>query len=359
MIPLNLSALAEPQPAFVTRLRRVRSETGKSDSVWIEGQGDSHLFAGRGGLVALEGADVVALDGDVILVDPERGRAERLLRAGSAHNTLLVTERCDQLCVMCSQPPKKTHDDRFALLEQACLLAEPEAMIGITGGEPTLYKHELLGMIERVHDARPDLGFHVLTNAQHFEEADVARLRKLAFRQVTWGIPLYAAEPELHDRIVGKPGAFARLMESFACLVRAGQRIELRTVLIQDNAAALPELARLVSARLRFVSAWSIMQLEHIGFARGRWRSLYVAHGEDFGPVGQAIDIARLHGIHARLFNFPLCSVPEPYRILAAPSISDWKRKYAPGCEGCRAQDHCCGFFEWHPDDALGGVTPL
>ncbi|MGC6400326.1 His-Xaa-Ser system radical SAM maturase HxsC [Sphingomonas sp. FW199] len=337
----------------------MRNEAGESDSVWIEGTGDSHVFAGQGGLVVIEGADAAALDGDVILVDPQRGRAERLIRAGSAHNTLLVTEQCDQLCVMCSQPPKKTHEDRFALLEQACLLAERDAVIGVTGGEPTLYKDELLGMIERVIEARPDLAFHVLTNAQHFNEEDVLRLRKPAFRQVTWGIPLYAAQADLHDRIVGKSGAFARLMESFSHLVRAGQRIELRTVLIQDNAASLPELARLVSARLRFVSAWSIMQLEHIGFARGRWASLYFAHHTEFELIAEAIDMARLHGIHARLFNFPLCTVPEPYRILAAPSISDWKRKYAPGCEGCREQESCSGFFEWHPQDALGGVTPL
>ncbi|MDG5488867.1 His-Xaa-Ser system radical SAM maturase HxsC [Sphingomonas sp. BGYR3] len=359
MIPLNLSVVAEPQPAFVTRLRRMRDEAGGWDSVWIEGTGDSHVFAGQGGVVVIEGADAAALDGDVILVDPQRGRAERLIRAGSAHNTLLVTERCDQLCIMCSQPPKKTHEDRFALLEQACLLAERDAVIGVTGGEPTLYKDELLGMIERVIEARPDLGFHVLTNAQHFDEEDVLRLRQPAFRRVTWGIPLYAAQADLHDRIVGKSGAFARLMESFSHLVRAGQRIELRTVLIQDNAAALRELARLVSARLRFVSAWSIMQLEHIGFARGRWASLYFAHHTEFELIAEAIDIARLHGIHARLFNFPLCTVPEPYRILAAPSISDWKRKYAPGCEGCREQESCSGFFEWHPQDALGGVTPL
>ncbi|MBL7373277.1 His-Xaa-Ser system radical SAM maturase HxsC, partial [Escherichia coli] len=84
------------------------------------------------------------------------------------------TERCDQLCVMCSQPPKKTHVDRFALFEQACLLAEPDSVIGISGGEPTLYKAELLGMIERVLTARPDLAFHVLTNGQHFQSEDIA-----------------------------------------------------------------------------------------------------------------------------------------------------------------------------------------
>src|SRR5690606_40913863 len=60
--------------------------------------------------------------------------------ADSRHNTLLVTERCDQLSVMCSQPPKKQHTDLFPLLKQACLLAPKGATIGFSGGEPTLYQ---------------------------------------------------------------------------------------------------------------------------------------------------------------------------------------------------------------------------
>lgn len=99
--------------------------------------------------------------------NPPPGRIERLLRSDSPHNTFLVTERCDQLCVMCSQPPKKTHVDRFVLLEEACLLAKPGELIGISGGEPTLYKGQLLGMLGRVLHAREDLQFHVLTNGQH------------------------------------------------------------------------------------------------------------------------------------------------------------------------------------------------
>lgn len=361
MIPLNLPAMAESERPFVTRL--VRHPGGPRDSVLIDQDRQGAAFAGAHGLVAIDGATADELEGDVILVQPQAAglaRAERILRAGSPHNTLLVTERCDQLCVMCSQPPKKTHIDRFGHFEQACLLAEPNSLIGVSGGEPTLYKDALLAMIERVLEARPDLGFHVLSNGQHFEAEDVPRLRNPLYRRVNWGIPLYAANSDLHDRIVGKAGAFTRLEESFAHLLMAGARIELRTVLLTDNVAALPALARRVTARLRFIETWSIMQLENIGFAKGRWGALHVDHRAGFVPIAAALDRAALHGIPAQLFNFPRCTVPEAYRDQAPASISDWKRKYPPACAGCREQNICCGFFEWHPDDqAMAEVRPL
>lgn len=364
MIPLSLPAVAEAERVFVTRLRSRRGDApDPADSYLVGDDPAGAIFAGRHGIVAIDGLPAGELDGDVILVQPRDGgtaRAERLLRSGSMHNTLLVTERCDQLCIMCSQPPKKTHYDRFDYFEQACLLAEPNTLIGISGGEPTLYKDQLCGMMERVLTSRPDLEFHVLSNAQHFEREDVERLRDPVYRRVSWGIPLYAAEPGLHDRIVGKEGAFARLEQSFAHLLMAGARVELRSVLLADNVGALPELARYVATRLRFIEVWSIMQLENIGFAKNRWPQLYVDHSRQFGPIAAALDWAALHGAPAQLFNFPRCTVPEAYRPQAAASISDWKRKYMPACASCRERAACCGFFEWHPhEDALQGVSPL
>jgi His-Xaa-Ser system radical SAM maturase HxsC len=362
MIPLNLPANAEGERPFVTRLVGSHRKAGPSDSILVEGGPSEAAFAGENGLIVVEGVEAEKLEGDVVLVQPGggRGRVERLLRSGSLHNTLLVTERCDQLCVMCSQPPKKTHVDRFDLLEEACLLAEPDSFIGISGGEPTLYKAQLLGMIERVLAERRDLEFHVLSNGQHFSGDDIERLRDPVHRRVSWGIPLYAPDPSSHDRIVGKIGAFERLEQSFAALAMAGARIELRTVLLTSNLAALPDLARYIAARLRFIETWSIMQLENTGFARNRWPQLYVDHRENFEPVAAALDWAAAHGVLARLFNVPRCTVPGPYRSQAPASISDWKRKYMPACSTCSERERCCGFFEWHPDeDALRGVNPL
>lgn len=361
MIPLSLAAVAEAERPYITRLRASRNHCADHrDSLLVESGADGATFAGQWGLLSLEGLNAGQLDGDVVLVEPAAGRVERILRAGSPHNTLLVTERCDQLCVMCSQPPKKTHHDRFDLFEEACMLAEPGSLIGVSGGEPTLYKEALLGMMERVLAERPDLGFHVLTNGQHFEQADIERLRSPLYRRVTWGIPLYSAEATLHDLIVAKPGAFERLERSFARLCLAGARVELRTVVLTSNVAALSETAGYVTSRLRFIEVWSIMQLEHIGFARNRWQKLYVDHRRDFAPIAEAIDLATLHGVSAQLFNFPRCTVPEPFRELAVASISDWKRKYAAVCEPCRERDQCCGYFEWHPcEQAEGAVRPI
>lgn len=353
MIPLRLPAEIEATVPYVTRV-----SIGDGRSI-AEGQGctvvhedaSGILLAGPYGVVSMDGVAARDVAGDVLLVDPARGQIERLIRAKSPHNTLLVTERCDQLCQMCSQPPKKTHEDRFALLEQACLLAPDHATIGITGGEPTLYKSDLLDLLESVLAQRTDLSFHVLSNGQHFEESDCERLRDERYSRVLWGIPLYANGSTIHDTIVVKDGAYARLHESFGWLLRAGARVELRTVLLSENAHQLPALARHIVHRLSFIEQWSIMQLESIGFARNRWGRLLFDHADNFAPVAAALDRACLHGVRPALFNFPLCTVPEAYRRFAVRSISDWKQKYVEPCSHCSARAACGGFFEWHPDE--------
>ena len=356
MIPLVLRAEAEPGEPYVTRLGGSPEMRGAQ---LVRGGAGTSIFAGDKGLLEIEGVAANDLDGDIVLVTPSANRVERLFRSNSEHNTLLVTERCDQLCVMCSQPPKKTHIDRFALLEQACRLTAPGTLIGISGGEPTLFKSELFSLIENVLGDRPDLRFHVLSNGQHFDDDDVARLRAPLWRQVAWGVPLYAADDYLHDEIVGKLGAASALRQGFAHLIMAGARIELRTVLVRQNISTLPALADFVSTYLQPIEQWSIMQLEHVGFAKNRWTELYHDHGADFGSIGETIDRAELRGIPVRLFNFPRCTVPPAYRDLVVPSISDWKRRYAEGCEPCTQKADCSGFFAWHPENAMGGVRPL
>ena len=233
-------------PPFVVRLRSSgdASPDHEDDAFLRRTDGSVLDYSTRRGTLRLSGISASDLDGDVVLVVPQRRIAHRLIRAGSQHNSLLVTERCDQLCVMCSQPPKAKHVDLFPLLEQAALLAPLGAAIGLTGGEPTLFKDQLFRFLDRVSGARPDLRFHVLTNAQHFDESDAPALRRSS-ATVLWGIPLYAPSATLHDALVKKEGAFDRLGASFSALARAGASIELRTVLMANNAGALPALAQL------------------------------------------------------------------------------------------------------------------
>jgi His-Xaa-Ser system radical SAM maturase HxsC len=356
MIPLSLAATSDASAPFVTRLAPRRG-IPEHDSICLDDRDAASVWSSAHGIfeVALPARSVM---GDILLVDPGAQRADRLLRAGSRHNTFLVTEQCDQLCVMCSQPPRKSHVDRFDAFEAACHLAEPNTVIGISGGEPTLHKDRLFAFLERVLAARHDLSFHILSNGQHFTNGDVERMRAPVFRRVAWGIPLYAADPEAHDRIVCKPGAFERLHDSFVHLLSAGARLELRTVLLSQNLPCLPALAHHVTRLLAYAEQWSLMGLEHAGFARRRWQSLTTDLETDFSHIGEALDIATLYGVRARLFNIPLCHVPAAFRHHAVASISDWKQHFADACASCAARADCSGFFAWHPSP-LPKVYPL
>lgn len=358
MIPLTLPALSDAEKPFVTRLRIVPSDQ-ESDSCCIEQAENQLLFSGEHGLFQVSGSKADALDGDIVIVTPAENKVERIIRSGSAQNSLLVTERCDQLCVMCSQPPKKTHFDRFELFTQAALLAENGITIGITGGEPTLYKDSVFNLIRTVFETRPDLNFHILTNGQHFQESDLETLRNPWFRNVVWGIPLYSHIAETHDEIVAKKGAFDRLHESLNYLLLSGARLELRTVILQSNLDSFPGLAKHITGILHFVEQWSIMQLENIGFARNRWDSLYVDLRNDFKSIASALDIATLFGVNSKLFNVPLCHLSEFHRNFAVNSISDWKQRFGERCSMCSKIDDCSGFFEWHPPEFLEQVTPI
>ncbi|MBN9236907.1 MULTISPECIES: His-Xaa-Ser system radical SAM maturase HxsC [Phyllobacteriaceae] len=368
MIPLRIKAETQATQPFVIRLRSfegtdsvdVRANTSAFDVSLETAGAEAAEYVGEGGSVRILGIDPSEVDGDVLLVNPRRGTADRLIRSTSPHNTFLVTERCDQLCVMCSQPPKKQHVDLFEHFETAAMLAPEGATIGISGGEPTLFKAQLLGFLARVMLAREDLRFHVLTNGQHFESADREVMLALDRSRVVWGVPLYSADPTIHDEIVGKAGAFEKLQSGLAFLGRAGAQIELRTVLMQPNAQGLPRLARYLTTSVPFIQTWAIMQLENIGYARQNWSRLFFDSSTGFETVAQAIDIARSRSIDVQLFNFPLCTVPGPYRHLAPSTISDWKRAYMDDCKNCSLRGDCGGFFEWHPREhgyaSLGGV---
>ena len=356
MIPLRVQVEgAVGEGPFVVRLSGTAAEqsvTGPWDAVLLHSNNIESVYSTRHGELRFFGFSPTPPKADVLLIDPVRKVAHRLVRATSPHNAFLVTERCDQLCTMCSQPPKKHHVDLFQLFQQAAILAPKGMTIGITGGEPMLFKKQIFELLRRTLAARPDLSFHVLTNAQHFEETDLAALKELPKGKVLWGIPLYAGDADLHDEIVGKSGAFAKLMDSFSVLARGGASIELRTVVLKTNAAELESLAAYVAAQLPFISKWAIMQLENIGFGRMNWNKLFFDNSECFAPIGVAIDTARGRGLNVALYNFPLCTVPEGYRAYAAASISDWKQRYLRECDGCESRKDCGGFFTWYPDGA-------
>lgn len=358
MIPLRLEvdmpSLVEP---FITRLVKSKDYTDEFsqyglDSSLIKRSGDWEIYESSGFELKVRVPEIDCIQNDVILVLPGKETAHRLIRGTSKHNTFLITEQCDQLCIMCSQPPKKHHLDLFDSYFEACLVAPEKATIGLSGGEPLLYKEKVLNLIEAVLHERPDLRFHILTNAQNIDQLDIARLSNPVMEKIMWGVPVYSSDPEIHDKVVGKNGAFKKLEESFEIMLEAGSRIELRTVVLKSNAANLPFLADYVSRCLPFIDSWAMMQLERIGYGKLNWEKEFFDNSVDFEPIARAIDISSVRGIDVRLYNFPLCTIPEQWRPYSVSSISDWKRAYIDTCKSCSSIAKCGGFFSWYRHDS-------
>lgn len=343
-------------PEIVVRLSR---NSGQDNAELVGEIGDELVFQYGELTFSLKQPPGQSIIDDVVLLEPQVSRVSRWIRNDSEHNTLLVTERCDQLCIMCSQPPKKTHTDMFAHMEKACLLAPENIIIGFSGGEPLLFKEQLFSLLEDVHVRRPDLKFHILTNAQHFTDSDIERLRGRAFSSVLWGVPLYASDPATHDQIVGKIGAFELLMTTLPRMALAGLQIELRTVMLKQNYDHLANTGRFIVHKLPFISVWAIMQLEKIGFAKNRWSEQFVDHSKNLAPLETSIAFGLSRGLDVTLYNIPFCTVSQELRPYLNRSISDWKRAFPQECDGCNAKSVCTGFFTWHStleDYTLGGA---
>jgi sulfatase maturation enzyme AslB (radical SAM superfamily) len=90
-------------------------------------------------------------DGDVIRIRPGKGAASVLYRRNSAHNSFLLTERCNHYCLMCSQRPRDINDSWIVddVLAAIPLIDTATAEIGFTGGEPTLLGDDFIRILNK------------------------------------------------------------------------------------------------------------------------------------------------------------------------------------------------------------------
>jgi hypothetical protein len=97
----------------VARLREKLGDRGDEARVVLTVRGKGYLVKEATTSSGLPDVFVLSPDhqylahGDVVRIDPRRGGLTALYRRGSESNGFLVTERCDNYCVMCSQPPKE------------------------------------------------------------------------------------------------------------------------------------------------------------------------------------------------------------------------------------------------------------
>jgi His-Xaa-Ser system radical SAM maturase HxsC len=294
---------------------------------------------------SLSPADHLA-EGDVVAADPN-GTIRTLYRRASPHNTILMTERCNSFCLMCSQPPRARdrpglHAENQRLLD---LIDPATGALGITGGEPTLFRQALLELIQKVKDRLPATSLHLLTNGRLFSPGYARDLADIAHPDLMLGIPLYADTDAHHDFVVQAKGAFDQTIAGLHNLARCRVAVELRVVLHRHTYQRLPQLATFICRNLPFVAQVALMGLEPMGFAIANLEDLWSDPHEYQQELTNATRILANAGLNVVLFNHQLCVLPERLRPYATRSISDWKNDYLPQCTACSVRSACGGFF--------------
>ena len=286
-------------------------------------------------------------DEDVVRID-SRGHVRLLYRRQSAHNFLFATDRCNSLCLMCSQPPREV-DDRGQVQElfRTVRLISPETQeLGITGGEPTLLKDGFLEVVKACRDHLPRTALHVLSNGRLFYHGSFARaLADISHPDIMVGVPLYADNAVAHDHVVQARGAFDETVVGLQNLGRFGVPVEIRVVLHALTWRRLPELAEFIYRNFTFASHVALMGLEQIGFAITNRNTLWIDPIDYSAELQAATLFLADRGMTVSIYNHQLCTVPQPLWQFCRKSISDWKNEYLPVCAACGVRERCGGFF--------------
>jgi His-Xaa-Ser system radical SAM maturase HxsC len=290
-------------------------------------------------------------EGDIVSVGND-GNINTLYRINSFHNTLLVTERCNSNCLMCSQPPRdkndiplhyEIHKKLIPLIPKNCF------ELGISGGEPTLMGDLFFHLLSQIKSELPDTEIHVLTNGRTFAWDNMAeRLGKLDYKRLMLGIPVYADYYQVHDYIVQADNAFYQTILGLHNLARYNQRLEIRVVLHKQSIPRLPRLAKYIYKNLPFVEHVTFMGLEYVGYTPHNIEKLWIDPHDYQDELAEAVEFLAGQGMHVSIYNSQLCILPERLWKFARKSISDWKNDYLPECSNCLKLKDCGGLFTWN-----------
>ncbi|BCY09923.1 His-Xaa-Ser system radical SAM maturase HxsC [Actinoplanes sp. L3-i22] len=300
--------------------------------------------------------------GDIIAVSPTGDRVEVMWRPRSRHNSILLTERCDNYCLMCSQPPKRHDDSR--LLDRAGelirMLPADTPELGLTGGEPTVYGDGLLALLRLIHSELPGTEVHLLSNGRRFADAGfTADYARAGNPRLMAGIPLFGPEPALHDFVVQASGAFDQTVTGILRLGELRQRVEIRVVLQKHTAPAVVEIAEFIARNLPFVEKVALMGLEVTGLARANLDDVWVDPFDYRAELAEAALLLKHARVRTQIYNHQLCLLDHRVRRMAVRSISDWKNEHIPACAGCAVREECGGFFVSSRHRRSAHIRPL
>lgn len=298
--------------------------------------------------------------GDIIKIHPD-GTIYRLWDRTSLHNCLYVTNACNFRCLMCPQPPRadepSQHTENLRVLK---LLDSDTEMIGITGGEPTLFPERLEEYFRLINKRFPNVRVEILTNGSVLSDFDIAKSLALeAPMNTCWCVSLHGDTPSLAESVMQCSNGWDKALHGIINLAKLQQQIEIRVVITQNNAQYIEDIARFIYRNFPFASHVAFMGQEIVGAAEANYARIWIEPTIYANGLDAAVRFLDAMRIKVSIYNIPLCILHKTSRSFARRSISDWKQCYCSQCGKCDARDECCGFFETSGDRVPRGIHEL
>jgi His-Xaa-Ser system radical SAM maturase HxsC len=287
-------------------------------------------------------------DGDILGIRHGSKRFRTLFRRNSKHNSFLVTERCNNYCLMCSQPPKDI-DDQWILdeIKESLPLVDPSTRsLTFTGGEPLTEWRDFVTVLAQCRDSLPQTALQVLTNGRAFSHSEIVDAwSRVKHPDLIAAIPVYSAVDHVHDHVVQAKGAFDETILGILKLKDRRQRVEVRVVLHALTAPIISETCRWIARNLPFVDHVALMGLENTGFAIANDALLWIDPMDYRDGLAQGVEQLIAAGVNVSVYNLPRCVLERSVWPYAVQSISDWKNGYVEECSRCIEKDRCSGLF--------------
>lgn len=285
---------------------------------------------------------------DVFDLAPD-GTAYQCFDSLSGENGFMLTGKCNSNCIMCPAPDRQRKKDGPStqkILEIIRHIPNDIEHITITGGEPFLIGQDIFQILSTMRNHFCGTQFQLLTNGRALSyKPFLEQFCESAPSNIIVGIPLHGSSAELHDRITRSPGGFMQTIHGIQNLLSRNFSVELRLVISQLNRNDISEIAKMITLYFPNVTRVVLMGLEMLGNAAANKNQVWLSYHEAFLASKQAIDILAQNGITVWLYNFPLCAVDEPYRLIVQKSISENKVRFPELCDTCDIKDACGGFF--------------
>ncbi len=158
------------------------------------------------------------------------------------HPVWEVTTACNLSCGHCHassglpMPDELTTEEGRALLDEVVRVPEFRMMV-FTGGEP-LVRGDILDLI--AHSQKVGLTPVIATNATLIDRPLARQLKKLGVAGIA--VSVDARDPEVHDRIRGEEGSFARAMDGIEAARSHGLSIQFNITAMKDNLDQVPDV---------------------------------------------------------------------------------------------------------------------